>query len=119
MAGDIYNLIDEIVAFRDARDWSQFHTLKNLAASLSIEAAELLELTQWKSEEELELALRDEDFCSKLSDETADVLIYVLLICKKAGIDPLDAARQKLVRNEKRYPLDKSRGSSKKYTEIE
>lgn len=118
MAGNIYELIDQVVAFRDARDWGQFHTFKNLAASLSIEAAELLELTQWKSEEDLERAMGDEKFRSKISDEIADVFIYLLLVCERTGVDPLEAGRAKLARNEERYPVGKSRGTAKKYTEI-
>lgn len=114
----IVRLTSKITKFRDERDWKQFHSLKNLIASLSIESAEMTALLQWKSDCEADELLDDAEFREKLSDEVADVLIYLLLIAEKARIDPIDAAYKKIARNEQRYPVEKSRGNSKKYNEI-
>ena len=100
--------------FRDERNWAQFHTLRNLIVSLNLEAAELLELTQWKSEEEM-LGISGE----ALRDECADVLLYLLLIADKAGINLEEAARNKLKKNAAKYPVEKSYGSSRKYTQLD
>ena len=116
---DLQELTDSIVAFRDARDWKQFHRLKDLVLSVGIEAAELMELTQWKSEAELEKALADDpDLRQRLGEEAADVLLYLLLMCEKAGIDLGEAARHKMVANARKYPADKARGNARKYTEL-
>ena len=106
-------LTQALLQFRDERNWAQFHTLRNLIVSLNLEAAELLELTQWKSEEEM-LGISGE----ALRDECADVLLYLLLIADQAGIDLEDAARRKLEKNAEKYPIEKSYGSSKKYTQL-
>ena len=103
-----------LLQFRDERNWAQFHTLRNLIVSLNLEAAELLELTQWKSEEEM-LDISGE----ALRDECADVLLYLLLIADKAGINLEEAARNKLKKNAKKYPIEKSYGSSRKYTQLD
>jgi NTP pyrophosphatase (non-canonical NTP hydrolase) len=102
--------------FRDARDWQQFHSLRNLITSLNLEAAELLELTQWKSNAEVEALPADAQSREALSDECADVLLYLLLIADKAGIDLAEAARAKLVKNAEKYPVEKCFGSRTKYT---
>ena len=107
-------LTQTLLKFRDARNWAQFHTLRNLIVSLNLEAAELLELTQWKSEEEM-LDISGE----ALRDECADVLLYLLLIADKAGINLEEAARNKLKKNAKKYPIEKSYGSSRKYTQLD
>ena len=111
-------LTDRLLAFRDARDWAQFHGLKDLMLSLQIEAAELLELAQWKSDAQLEGLLDDPDFRARLADETADVLSYLLLLCDRAGIDPARAVADKVDRNEQRYPAHLSQGNARKYTEL-
>ena len=116
---DLQDLTDAIVAFRDERDWRQFHRLKDLVLSVGVEAGELMELTQWKSEAELDAALEsDPDFRRRLGDEAADVLLYLLLVCEKAGIDLGDAARDKMVANAAKYPADRARGNARKYTEL-
>jgi NTP pyrophosphatase (non-canonical NTP hydrolase) len=107
-----------LLKFRDDRNWKQFHTLKNLIISLNLEAAELLELTQWKTEEELASLRSDAGFREALGDECADVLLYLLLVCDKAGIDLLDAAANKIGKNAVRYPVAESYGSAKKYTRL-
>ena len=110
---NLAELTQALRQFRDERNWAQFHTLRNLIVSLNLEASELLELTQWKSEEEM-LEISGE----ALRDECADVLLYLLLIADKAGIDLEEAARNKLRKNAAKYPIEKSYGSSRKYTEL-
>ena len=107
-------LTQALLKFRDERNWAQFHTLRNLIVSLNLEAAELLELTQWKSDEEMTAIP-----CEALRDECADVLLYLLLIADKVGIDLEDAARNKLEKNAAKYPVEKSYGSSRKYTQFD
>lgn len=104
--------------FRDDRNWQQFHTLKNLIISLNLEAAELLELTQWKTDDELARLTSDKDFREQLCDECADVLLYLLLVADAGGIDLLSAARKKIDKNALKYPVDQAYGSAKKYTEL-
>ncbi|HJV87526.1 MAG TPA: nucleotide pyrophosphohydrolase [Noviherbaspirillum sp.] len=107
-----------LIRFRDDRNWKQFHTLKNLIISLNLEAAELLELTQWKTDEELASLNSDEQFRQALKDECADVLLYLLLVAEESGIDLLQAAQEKIAKNAQRYPVDQSYGSARKYTEL-
>jgi NTP pyrophosphatase (non-canonical NTP hydrolase) len=109
-------LAKQIIAFRDARDWSQFHTTKHLATALAIEAAELQELMLWKGENEVAELVDSRSGHGKLSDEIADVLIYALLFCESVGIDPEAAIRIKLEENAEEYPVEKARGSAKKYS---
>ena len=111
-------LTEDMLAFRDARNWRQFHTLKNLIVSLNLEASELLELTQWKQDHEVEALVGDSIAHEALRDECADILLYLLLIAHTAGIDLPEAARRKLVKNAEKYPVEKSYGSSAKYTEL-
>ena len=102
-------LIEELRRFRDERDWGQFHTPKDLAISVSVEAAELLELFQWQKEaDQLDPEVRD-----KASGEAADVLMYLLLLCDRLEIDLVTAARDKLDRNRRRFPVAGSRGVAK------
>ena len=103
---DISALTAAVQAFRDARDWRQFHSLRNLIVSLNLEAAELLELTQWKTDAE------------ELRDECADILLLLLLVADKAGFDLPAAAWAKLAKNESKYPVAKAYGSRAKYTEF-
>jgi NTP pyrophosphatase (non-canonical NTP hydrolase) len=118
MALDIGTLRQKIIEFRDHRDWKQFHSLKNLVPALCVEASELLELTQWKTADELKNAPNDAVILSEFKREIADVLIYLLLICDNLAIDPLKAAEEKLKENEQKYPIWKSKGSAKKYSEL-
>jgi len=111
-------LTSALLKFRDERDWAQFHTLRNLIVSLNLEAAELLELTQWKNDEEMAALTSEAGAHEALRDECADVLLYLLLIADKAGIHLEDAARRKLEKNAEKYPVAKSYGSSKKYTQL-
>lgn len=117
-APTIAELSERLISFRDARDWRQFHGLKNLILSVSLEAAELLELGQWKDDAEIEAAIADPEFRARLSEECADVFLNLLLICERAGIDLAEAAAAKIERNGEKYPVEKSRGNALKYTEL-
>jgi NTP pyrophosphatase (non-canonical NTP hydrolase) len=113
----IKELTERVVSFRDARDWKQFHRPKDMALSLMLEAAEVGEIFQWKSEEQVEqerAVIRE-----KLERELSDVLYWVLLMARDSEIDLEDAFQRKLVENERKYPVELSRGSSKKYSEFE
>lgn len=116
MAREIEELQAELRRFAEERDWGQFHSPKNLAASLSIEAAEVLEHFQWLTEEQSRQL--DETRRQAVAHEIADVFLYLLQLSDKLGIDPLQAARDKLALNGQRYPADKAKGSARKYTEL-
>jgi len=107
--------ISRIRAFRDARDWMQFHNPKNLAISISLEAGELLEHFQWKSMEESEA--HGKTARKEVAEEIADVAIYLFELTDNLGIDLFAAIDAKLQKNEAKYPVKQVRGSSKKYTE--
>ena len=101
--------------FADDRDWNQFHSPKNLAMALSVEAGELLEHFQWLTEAESASITGDKRVA--VADEIADVQIYLIRLADKLGIDILDAVKNKYEKNEKKYPLEKARGNRKKYNE--
>ncbi len=107
------SLVERVVAFRNERNWGQYHNPKDLALALSVEAAELLENFQWKSSDE---AVREKRVA--IEDELGDVLIYALFLCHAMGIDPADAVLNKLDKNAVKYPVEKAYGSNKKYTEF-
>lgn len=111
-------LTQQLVEFRDARDWRQFHSLKDLILSLSLEASELLELSQWKNEADFEAEAADEPMQQRLREECADVLLYLLLISERTGIDLQQAAADKIKANGLKYPVDKSHGRSTKYNKL-
>ncbi len=104
------SLISEIVRFRDERDWEQFHNSKDLAIALSLEASELLEIFLWKKNEEF-----NED---KMKEELADVLMYALLLANKHHLNVPQIIRDKIKRNSEKYPVDKAKGTAKKYDEL-
>jgi NTP pyrophosphatase (non-canonical NTP hydrolase) len=112
----IEKLTQRAVAYRDARDWKQFHNPKDMAVSLALEAAELLELVQWKDGAELEQALTARR--ADLADELCDVLYWVLVIAHDRKIDLEKAFEAKIRKNEAKYPVEKCRGKAKKYTEL-
>jgi NTP pyrophosphatase (non-canonical NTP hydrolase) len=111
-------LTERLNTFRDERDWRQFHSLKELIASVSIEAGELLELAQWKRHDEVEVAAKSPEFRQRLSEECADVLLYLLMICEQAGIDLAAAAAAKIELNAAKYPVEKAKGKAVKYTDL-
>lgn len=115
---DLSALTRAVLVFRDERDWRQFHSLRNLIVSLNLEAAELLELTQWKRDAEIDALPADPQAREALADECADILLYLLLIADAAGIDLAAAAQGKLAKNAAKYPVAKSYGSRAKYTEL-
>lgn len=116
MNSEIESLVLALRDFARARDWEQFHSPKNLAAALSVEAAELLEHFQWLTDAQSRALNGDKR--AQVAEEVADVLLYLLQLSDKLGIDPLEAARAKLEVNAEKYPVDRARGSSRKYTEI-
>lgn len=107
-----------VIEFRDRRNWKQFHDPKNLAAGLAIEAAELQELFLWKLPDEVDALLASEAGRARLREEMADVTVFLLYLCEAAGIDLSDAVRDKVALNEKKYPVDRSYSSSRKYDEL-
>jgi dCTP diphosphatase len=109
-------LTSKIVAFRDARDWAQFHNPKDLALSLTLEATEVLELFQWQEGAAIGEVARTRK--KDIAHELADVLYWTLLMANELGIDLVSALDEKLAINEKKYPAAKARGSNKKYTEL-
>ena len=111
-------LTQQLIEFRDARDWRQFHSLKDLILSLNLEAGELLELAQWKPEETFEIEAGTEPLQQRLREECADVLLYLLLIAERSGIDLQRAAAEKIKSNNLKYPVEKSRGKSTKYDRL-
>ena len=112
----ISELQEALRRFAAERDWEQFHTPKNLAMSLSIEAAEVLEHFQWLTDEQSR-NLRPE-VREQVGHEIADVFLYLLQLADQLQIDPLTAAEEKLALNAAKYPVEKAKGSSKKYTEL-
>lgn len=115
---DIDTIRKQLLQFRDERNWQQFHTLKNLIISLNLESAELLELTQWKTDAELAALTSDESFRQALKEECADVFLYLLLIAENSGIDLFAAAEEKIRKNAERYPVEQAYGSAEKYTTL-
>ncbi len=116
MSSDLQPLILALRDFAKERDWEQFHSPKNLAAALSVEAAELLEHFQWLTEEQSRNLPEEKN--GEVAQELADVFLYLLQLSDKLGVNLLEAARAKLVANGQKYPADRARGSSKKYNEI-
>jgi len=114
----IQSLTERLISFRDERDWRQFHSLKNLIVSLNLEATEVLELTQWKKDEEVEIATENPEFMENLSHEIADTFLYLLMISERTGIDLMQAASDKIDHNTAKYPVEKSRGNATKYTHL-
>lgn len=111
LASDLQN---ELLQFRAERDWQQFHTPKNLAISLALEAGEILELFQWEDRQGEAL----EKVMPRLREEVADVAVYLTYLCMDLGIDLDAAVREKMLQNRRKYPVDLSKGSAKKYTEL-
>jgi NTP pyrophosphatase (non-canonical NTP hydrolase) len=110
---DIQILIDALVQFRDERDWAQFHDSKNLATAIGIEAAELNELFLWKTIKESEEVDRE-----RIKEELADVIAYALMLAHKHDIDVKEAVLEKIAKNATKYPVDKAKGTAKKYTDL-
>lgn len=117
MSDSIAELTRVTLAFRDERDWAQFHNAKDLAISLSLEAAEVLELMQWRNGQALSDHLADPAVREMLADELSDVMHSVLLLAADYGIDLSSAYLAKMKKNELKYPAELVRSKAKKYTE--
>lgn len=110
---DIKEIINALIDFRNERDWAQFHDTKNLAVALSIEAAELNEIFLWKDVKESDSVDKE-----KIKEELADVFAYAFLLAEKQGLDVKQIILDKIKRNGEKYPVDKAKGTSKKYNEL-
>ena len=108
------DLSRRIEGFCDERDWAQFHNTKDLAISLALEASEVLEITQWKDEAELE----SDGARARMGEELSDVLYWPLLLCARHNIDLASAFEEKMVQNEAKYPVSQAHGSAAKYTHL-
>jgi len=109
-------LIEQIRNFNKERDWGQYHTPKNLSMALMIEAGELAEHFQWLTQDQSK-ALNSETL-GEVREEIGDVLIYLLNIADKLGIDPIAAAKEKILKNANKYPVNKSKGKRTKHTDL-
>ena len=113
---NIKDLIKRILSFRDARDWKQFHNPKDVALSLVLEATEVMEHFQWKNKEEIEKYIKTNK--TEIGEELADVLYWVLLMSHDLKIDILGALENKILKNEKKYPVEKAKGKHTKYNKL-
>ncbi len=113
---NINDLTKRIIAFRDARDWKQFHNPKDVALSLVLEAAEVMEHFQWKNKEEIEKYIKTNK--AEVGEELADVLYWVLLMSHDLKIDVLEALEKKLLKNKEKYPVGKAKGKHTKYNRL-
>lgn len=116
IVSELSDLQKRIIDYRDKRNWEQFHNPKDLAISLSLEAAEFLEHFQWKSTEEIARHIKKNH--KDVSDELMDVLYWVLLISHDLKLDILKEFERKMQKNEKKYPVSKAKGNHKKYTQL-
>ncbi|HSB79839.1 MAG TPA: nucleotide pyrophosphohydrolase [Candidatus Methylomirabilis sp.] len=112
------DLVKAVLAFRDQRDWQQFHNPKDLAISITLEAAELLEHFQWKTAGEVAAFVAPPENRKRVGEEMADVLILLISLADAMGLDLLEAAWAKLQENARKYPVDRARGNAKKYDEL-
>ena len=112
----IQDLTKKLIDFRNARDWQQFHNPKDLALSLTLEAAEVLEHFQWKSKEEIDEYIRTHK--EEIGEELADVFNWVLILSHDIGLNILEASKKKISKNGEKYPIDKAKGKHTKYTEL-
>ena len=115
---NIEKIADELRRFASDRDWDQFHTPKNLATSISVESAELLELFQWTRGQESWTEINEEKLKEKIENEIADIFLYLVRFADLAKIDLEKSALKKIALNAKKYPVEKSKGSDRKYTEL-
>jgi len=113
---DRMSIQKKVIEFRNARDWAQFHDPKNLAEALSIEAGELLENFLWKSVDQSRKLSEVE--LKNVREEIADIFIFLTYLCEEYKIDLLDEVKTKIALNDKKYPVEKAKGSSKKYTDL-
>jgi len=110
MDNDVKEITDALLKFRDERDWAQFHNSKDLAIALNVEAGELLELFLWKDAEAADK--------QKIKEELADVFAFALLLAHKEGLDVKEIVLEKIKANAEKYPIEKAKGTAKKYDEL-
>ena len=108
----------KLLDFAKKRDWEKYHNLKNLAISISIESSELLEIFQWIEDKNINEHLRDKTFRKRISEEVADVLLYLLRFSQIANLNLEKLCLDKIKINEKKYPINLSKGKSTKYTDL-
>jgi len=113
---ELERLREQLRDFSAAREWDKFHSPKNLAMALAGEAGELLEVFQWLTEDQS--GALDAKQQQAARDEVADILLYLVRIADRLGIDPVAEATRKMHENERKYPVDKARGNARKYTEL-
>lgn len=114
----IAKLKEIIKQYCEERDWDQYHNPKELAIGVITEAAELLEPFRFKSEEEMKVLLKNPETRNEISEEMADVLYFILRMAQMYGIDLSTAFERKMEQNRRKYPIDRARGSNKKYDEL-
>lgn len=107
---DIQQIIDELIKFRNERDWEQFHNPKDLALAINVEAGELLEIFLWKKPEDANI--------ENIKEELADVFAFAFLLAEKYGLDVKQIVLDKIKKNGEKYPVEKARGTAKKYDEL-
>ena len=115
----ITELKQMVKKFSEERDWDQFHNAKDLAIGIVTEASELLETFRFKSEREVEDLFQDESSAKKIRDELADIFYFALRLAQRYNIDVSKSLDEKIKDNAKKYPIEKAKGSNKKYTELE
>lgn len=115
---DLKKLNNEIEKFVSDRDWDQFHSVKNLSMALSVESSELLEIFQWMTETQTDDVKNNPAVLGKVEDEVADIFVYLMRILSKTDIDLETAVIKKLKKNAEKYPIEKSKGNSKKYNDL-
>jgi NTP pyrophosphatase (non-canonical NTP hydrolase) len=114
-----FEAIENLIrTFSEVRDWDQFHTPKNLVLAATTELGELAELFLWKTDQEVETFLQSQEGKQQISEEIADVAIYLMRLCQKTEIDFIEAIRSKIAINEVKYPIEKSKGNSQKYNKF-
>ena len=116
---DLEYLIKSVDAFALERDWSQFHSVRNLILAMVGEMGELAEIFQWVSDDQIESFLAKPENHARLQEELADVLLYALRLASVSGVDVMGALEAKLASNAGKYPVDKSKGNAIKYTKLE
>lgn len=112
------SILKEIKKFRDERDWKKFHNPKDMAEAISIESSELLELFLWKTKEESLEFVKNKKNQEEISDEVADIFVFLIEFCDNNGIDIEKAIENKLQKNAKKYPVSKAKGVATKYTKL-
>ena len=115
---NVEKINNEVTKFIEDRDWDQFHSIKNLSMALSVETSELVEIFQWLKEDESNNVSENPKMKLKVEEEIADIFVYLLRIATKSNIDIEDVVLAKIKKNAEKYPVEKAKGSAKKYTDL-